>query len=66
MRKKGENDDVSWQDGARLALEMHRCVIHVITKDLCNQASLFAKDTPLNERIRSALELRKESSTFPT
>lgn len=55
-----ENDSWGWQYRARDAREMQRCVIHVITKDLCNHTSLFARDMPLNERIRSALQLRQE------
>lgn len=39
---------------------LQRCVIHIITKDLCNHTSLFARDMPLNNRIRSALQLRCE------
>lgn len=49
-----------WQVDARLAIKMQQCVIHVVTKDLCNRESLFAPEVSLKERIQSALRLRKQ------
>lgn len=54
-----------WQHAAQSAVRMQECVVHVVTKDLCNRTSRFAPDKPLSERIKSALRLREQFPKLP-